>query len=229
MPRLFHCSCDRTDPFIASAHQSIGSKTPRSTVEAPVDSCAELELCELLFSIIDKIIRLPLSATKLARLSAQTTSNSIKGKDKAYTVLAHYFVVEPALILESSSSWFRKTRSLCVISFLSANAVPRYPADKTEPLMCPVFYSVPECFFELLITIMQILSPSLHSTLASRSWSVTSTSSRYRNDGSCEGLVTLIGALLDTAVWRDGLWLAPETVPSHLLREVYDVLREDII
>lgn len=100
-----------------------------------MDPCTKL--CNLLFHIIRTILFLPLDPAKLAKISQ--AGASVKAKDQAYTALAQYF--------KSPLSWYKKTRSLCVVKFLGAH---NYSCLLTQRLMTPVFSFHPECFFELL-------------------------------------------------------------------------------
>lgn len=208
---LDKCSCDRTDAFMDAAHQlDSGSYS---------DQCTEL--CSLLFHTIKKFILLPqLDPTKLTKIA--NSGESVKEKDRAYTASARYFIVERAAILESALSWYKRTKTLCIVEFLSSNS--HSSQSPTHRLMIPVFYSLPERFFQILITAMERLPPSIRATITSGSFDPTIGSER--SDRDCGHPITIIGALLVSAFANDD---PPMTVPTALLRSVYDLLRKEVL
>lgn len=128
-------------------------------------------------------------------------------------------------MLESTLSWYKKTRSLCIVEFLDAdNCPPRHSFRRR--LMGPVFDSSTECFFEILIASMEELLPSIHATLASRTY--TSLHGFIPKDRDCAHPIFLVGNLLSSVF---PVQLLHESTPllSYLLKRSYCILREDVI
>ncbi|TFK96394.1 hypothetical protein BDV98DRAFT_597658 [Pterulicium gracile] len=136
-PLLLNCACDMTDPVIIVAHSRPHSE-PDTVEKNPIT-----KLCSLLFHILKALILL-LDIAKLTKLS--TPGALVKDKDKAYTTVAQYFIVEPTSVLQVASSWYEKTGLLCIVDFLSARI---YPLSPTHRLMTSVLFSSPNICTEM--------------------------------------------------------------------------------
>lgn len=205
---LYRCNCDTKNQIVPLMHDAETERYHNDRLFR--------DFCSCVFHAMIKVAFIDLDPYQLAKVRSRSTG--LKAKDQANVALAHYLLKNPSLVMRSSLAWYQKTRSLCVLEFISGNFAPSSsPMHKT---LLRVFFSAASIkpFFELVVMVLMRLVGYVCSVVRSRKYACQ----MLEKESECTPAIMLVGRLIHFTF--GGPDPIPYSAPSHLLKQTYDML-----